>query len=311
MDDLQEPYWNALQLSGWVYLGDRRFVRRVSDSVTYHGTFMQQVRLLDGCKEFVETPSRKPNLGTLYAKAARNGGAACSSCKEARDAILAALQKGRFRALGLKHGESDPIVIPAYQWAGLTFYEDKRHRTYAAPIDHSRSGATHWHGLKFERSEVLAVWPDQMKDLAIVGPTQPPAPLDAEQYRPRGARSFEALDAPLVEQMREMLEQEKRGLRRRRRPSGRNPSGGAVLATGQVKPLAQCDDIALHGFPALSAAQRRADRGECEKCGLGRKPESRAYSGFARITFAHASIFPPLQARPPTPTCCASSSSQP
>ncbi|MEE8272800.1 MAG: hypothetical protein V3R98_13885 [Alphaproteobacteria bacterium] len=39
--------------------------------------------------------------------------------------------------------------------------------------------------------------------------------------------------------------------------------GGAPAA-----PLARCDGIAPRGVPALSARQRRADRGHYEKCGL-------------------------------------------
>ncbi len=51
-------------------------------------------------------------------------------------------------------------------------------------------------------------------------------------------------------------------------PPGRDPEGGAVAPTGCVAPLARWICIARRGVPALPARPRRADRGQCEKCGL-------------------------------------------
>ena len=160
MDGFEEPYWNLIQTLAWVFLGDRAFVRRASDEVTDHGTFWQELILPDGRKELVETSADPPGLVRLSIEAARRGGACYSNIAEAEHAVLTAMREGRLRAWGLKNGRGDLQEISQVQWASLEFFFDRRERPYATPRNHSRSGATHWHGLKFLRTEVLALWLD-------------------------------------------------------------------------------------------------------------------------------------------------------
>ena len=60
MNGFSKPYWNGIQLLGWVYLRDREFVQRASDSVEDHGTYYQEVQLPDGSLKLVPTPSGPP-----------------------------------------------------------------------------------------------------------------------------------------------------------------------------------------------------------------------------------------------------------
>lgn len=180
MDGFSETYWNGIQLLGWVYLGDREFVRRASDGFNDHGTFWQQLSLPDGRKEFVETPANPPELITLSLTAAWKRGAAYPSFNDAREAVLITLQEGKLHAWGLENGEGNLKKIPAVQWAKLDFYQDNKHRIYASPDDHFRPGATKWHGLKFERAEVLEIWPDPLENLPRVITAQPLEPLSED-----------------------------------------------------------------------------------------------------------------------------------
>ena len=209
MDGFDEPYWNLIQVLAWVYSGDRGLVRRASDDVIDHGTFSQQLRLPDGRKDWTETAAEAPGPVELEVTAAYRGGAAypsldrpeavgktqevvledglypslddaeddVPSLDDAEDDVLAATRDGRLSVRGLKNGKGDLQEIPQIQRAALEFYFDQRERAYAAP--RIRSGATHWHGLKFLRTEVLALWPDPFDNVlqgeSVPAPGQSPA----------------------------------------------------------------------------------------------------------------------------------------
>ena len=43
MNTFDQPYWNLMQLLGWVYLRDRQWVRKATDSVIDHGSYRYEL----------------------------------------------------------------------------------------------------------------------------------------------------------------------------------------------------------------------------------------------------------------------------
>ena len=159
MDGFEEPYWNLIQLLAWVYLGDRELVRKASDDVTDHGSFVQQLVLPDGRKEFVETAAKAPGAVRLALEAGWKGGAALPSFEAATNETLSALRLGRLKAWGLENGRGELRPIEPIKWADLKFYYEP---SFAGPKDLFRIGAVRWYGLKFSREEAMALWPDPL-----------------------------------------------------------------------------------------------------------------------------------------------------
>ena len=162
MDVFNESYWNLIQTLGWVYRRDPEWVCRASDEVTDHGTFPQEMQLPDGRVELVESPANPLNDRHLEIAAALTGGAAYQTVNDAENALLGTLRNGHLNALGLENNMGDLLEIPLAQWAGLKFYFGP---SRAGPLNIARVGATHWHDLKFSRSEVLEIWPDPFQSV--------------------------------------------------------------------------------------------------------------------------------------------------
>lgn len=145
-----ETYWNAAQVFAWVCLGDRESVRLYGDererpcSVAYVAM------------AWAMRPDEEPLPELPY-----------RTWREVHDAILRELCTGRLIALGRENNASKLQEIPALEWADMDIFYDPDH---AGPKEISRLGASEWHGLKFERNEVLAVWPDELSILSNVEP---------------------------------------------------------------------------------------------------------------------------------------------
>lgn len=182
MGGFEDPYWNLIETLAWVYLGDRAVVQRASDDVTDHGTFWQEMRLPDGRKELVETPASA--LGPIHLEviAAQKGASLYQTLDDAENVLLGALRNGRLNALGLENNMGDLLEIPLAQWAGLKFYFGP---SRAGPLNIARVGATHWHGLKFSRSEVLEIWPDPFQQVQG-GTTSTSETILTEEARRKG-----------------------------------------------------------------------------------------------------------------------------
>ena len=184
MDGFEEPYWNLIQTLAWVYLRDRALVRLASDGVTDHGTFPKKMRLPDGRKELVETPANPPNDLHLELTAAFACGAAYQTLDDAEDALLDVLCNGRLNAWGLENNKGDLQEISPVQWAVLRFYFDPPR---AAPLSISRSGATHWHGMKFATADVMRLWPDPLEGSVVetidTRPAEKPGKAQAQPQR--------------------------------------------------------------------------------------------------------------------------------
>ena len=171
-----EPYWNLIQVLAWVYLGDRSLVRRASDNVTDHGSFLQEVVLPDGRTDLAETPAGTPGLGHLVTGAAWQGGAAYDNFNEAKGAVITASKVGKLHVLGLKNNRGDLEEIPPTAWAELDFYFEPPHAAPRHP-NYSRREATRWYELKYLSNEILTLWPDMLDEIALSD--HEPAPLPA------------------------------------------------------------------------------------------------------------------------------------
>lgn len=160
MDGFEDHYWNLTQLVGWVYLGDRQFVRDAADGSNRSSSYWQEMVLPDGRKELVETRSSPPNERHMSIIAAIKG-AAYASFEAAEYDVLAALKDGKLQATGLENGKGNPKPVPQIQWPWLEF--DWSEPPHAAPKSRFRDNATYWCDLKFRRSEVLELWPDPLQ----------------------------------------------------------------------------------------------------------------------------------------------------
>ena len=181
MGGFEDPYWNLIQTLAW---GDRASVRRASDGVENHRTFLQEMQLPDGRVELVETPANPLSDLHLEIAAAYKGGAVYQTLDDAENALLDVLRNGRLNALGLENNMGDLLEIPLAQWAGLKFYFGPPR---AGPFNIARIGATYWHGLKFSRSEVLEIWSDPF-DSSVEAQAQPQR-LETEHQRKGGRAS--------------------------------------------------------------------------------------------------------------------------
>lgn len=158
-EPFQAQYWNYMQVLAWVYLGDRTLVTQASDHATDDDFFWRPVPSLRGGMKIVK-PNLPITLTHILSESVWKEGACHETFEQAEAVILYALQEGTLRALGLQNAVGDLQDIPQTRWADLTFrYTNDYRLDYAGPRDHRRT-ATRWYGLKFKRSEVLALWPD-------------------------------------------------------------------------------------------------------------------------------------------------------
>lgn len=127
-------WWNLHQVLAWVYLGDRALVK-VGAIVNQDAHFQ------------------------LKLKAAERQGVCYPSVCAAEKAIVEALQTGKLTAYGLRNGGGDLTGIPSAQWADLKFWWDPDH---AGPSDCFRPMENCWVTLRFQRKDVLAIWPDRL-----------------------------------------------------------------------------------------------------------------------------------------------------
>jgi hypothetical protein len=172
----ERTYWDYMMVLAWVYFRDRALIEKVADSAVNRRTFYQQERLPDGRTEMVETDAGPitPLWLTLLGNQRReNPGAAAAiaplmTCAEAQATILEKLVANLLTAYGLDNDAGDLQAIPALWWAAGKIYEGNNGRTYAGPVDVFRTGATRWHGLLFERKQVLSLWPEGSADVANV-----------------------------------------------------------------------------------------------------------------------------------------------
>ena len=159
MDAFEETYWNLTQLLAWIYLGDRRLVRKAADGQNENGSFLQEAVLPDGRRELVAGSANPTNPIHLELTAAYKGGAHYLTLEDAENEAIAVLQQGRLSTIGLENGQGNPLEVPQIQWAELRFAWGPPR---AVPKDVARAGASHWYSLKFVRSEVLEIWPDPL-----------------------------------------------------------------------------------------------------------------------------------------------------
>ena len=113
------------------------------------------LRLPDGRVELVETPAGRPSDLKLEITGVLSDSTAYQTLGDAENALLLVLRNGQLNALGLENNKGNLREVPTVQWAGLKFYFDPPR---AGPVNIARIGATHWHDLKFSRSEVLRIW---------------------------------------------------------------------------------------------------------------------------------------------------------
>ena len=88
-----------------------------------------------------------------------NGGAAFPEQDAAEGAILNELIAGRLECLALRNGRGDPEKVPASHWLEL-YFKWYGSGLLAAPKDFPRPGSKYWHKLRFQREQVLRIWPD-------------------------------------------------------------------------------------------------------------------------------------------------------
>ena len=179
MDAFEAAYWNQLQLVLWVCRGSRGAVRLASGRPP-------PAQEINGDRD---NPPGFENASDIIADVLMPGGRIGRrwrsrlhkdlSLESAEEQVLDALVKGRLRGSGLRNGEGDRQRIPQEQWADLQFYwspplqglhlssqwqSGNLRRGYVGPRDRTRANATFWTEVGFEREEVLALWPDSVRD---------------------------------------------------------------------------------------------------------------------------------------------------
>ena len=158
MNAFEACYWNSMQTLAWVWLGDRQAVESAGDDAPTR-TYWRELVTPDGRTELVEKPSRPVSPESLLIRSVINGGAAFPEQDAAEGAILNELIAGRLECLALRNGRGDPEKVPASHWLELHF-KWSGSELLAEPKDSIRQGSTYWHKLRFQREQVLRIWPD-------------------------------------------------------------------------------------------------------------------------------------------------------
>lgn len=161
MSGFDAPYWNALQVLAWVYLGDRALVDLCAGGTgSAAGTYWADHKVLgeDGGLHsvLVETPGNPPNVRTLAIYAAALGRASTGSpgTEDAEREILHKLADGSLSVTGKQRGSRGRPEIAALAWCDLDIDYDKQ----SAVERVSRSEM--YERLMFRREAVLKLWPD-------------------------------------------------------------------------------------------------------------------------------------------------------
>ena len=134
LDAFESVYWNLAQVFAWICLYDREAVSRLSD-LTDDRPSAAYVAVCAALREDVPSGRRESTTGQ----------------------ILAALQSGRIKAIGMQAGGVGPVEIPTIAWAELRlkFDPDQAMVVNAHGILEPR-----WTRLKFLRVEILVCWPE-------------------------------------------------------------------------------------------------------------------------------------------------------
>jgi hypothetical protein len=218
MNCFDEPYWNLLQVLTWVWLGDRSGVARASDANTEYGTFFQELRTPDGESRVVETNGSPFGYLTLCLIGAEKGGPTYRRIEAAEREICDSLQSEGLQAFGVANGRGDLTPVPPLEWSRLCLrFPSDGSPPYAEPAK-SNQACTVWHNLKFQRAQVVTLWPDPL-DAGIPsgsastkrGPGAPSIKLEAakvalrERYPNNGVPPREDSNAAIAAQIQEDL----------------------------------------------------------------------------------------------------------
>ena len=189
MDAFDNLYWTLIQLLEWVFLRDRNQVGRIIAYEGIHESFWEEAKVPYISDKAIGTSAiALPPINPLRMISASGLGAACENVERAEDAVLAVLREGKLTATALKNGEGDRVQVPLIEWPGLNFFYYPPH---AGP-QHSFPNATRWFGLRFKRSEILAIWSDRQEPALRVIPEAPPP----EGERPAGGATSQPRTAP-------------------------------------------------------------------------------------------------------------------
>jgi len=158
MTGFDEPYWNSLQLLGWVYLRVPDVVNRCSDDgggVRWH---LEEANVpgKDGEPErrSFEEPSRKPSTLTITLYAADDKARPFSTMEAAEQDIHWKLQRGAITATGKRDRPGTRQNISVLDWIDLRIDFDQGN---AVGRSDARPG---YRDLRFERAAVLKLWPE-------------------------------------------------------------------------------------------------------------------------------------------------------
>jgi hypothetical protein len=162
MSGFDDPYWNSLQLLGWVYLRAPDVVNRCSDDgggVRWH---LEEANVpgKDGEPErrSFEEPSRKPSTLTIDLHANYHTARPFSTREVAEQDIHRKLQKGTVTATAEpNHGKRQEIA--SLDWLDMLIEYDENSAA------HKRRRAMRYTDLRFDREQVLRSWPDPVSGL--------------------------------------------------------------------------------------------------------------------------------------------------
>ena len=130
-----QPWWGQMQVLGWIYCRNPDVVRDVAPPEPFESTLTRK-----GLRDLGRNSACYPRP------------------EDAEKAEIEALQAGWLTAYGVANGDGDRKEIPSPLWADLKL--DEEDPSSARPKDLLRKGATCWYFLRFQRKQVLAVWPD-------------------------------------------------------------------------------------------------------------------------------------------------------
>jgi hypothetical protein len=189
MSGFDAPYWNALQVLAWVYLGDRALVDLCGGGTSSAGTYRAEHKVLgeDGGLHsvVVETPGNPPNVRRLAVYAAAWGRASTGSpgTEDDEREILRKLVEGCLSVTGKQRDSRVRQEIAALEWCDLNIDYDKQ-----AAVDRV-SGKEIYGRLMFRREAVLKLWPDVLavdeKQPIDSGNAEPAAPPTKKKPGPK------------------------------------------------------------------------------------------------------------------------------
>lgn len=133
-DPFEAAYWNLAQVFAWGTLYERDTVARLAD-----------------------TAEGKPSAAYVAVCAALRDDIPDGQREYAVDRILAKLQDGTLVATGTRPGNPDRAEIPRLAWADLRLKFDP---DCAMAVNEHGTWENRWERLKFERTQVLALWPE-------------------------------------------------------------------------------------------------------------------------------------------------------